>query len=570
MSIKRIFLLLTSLSAVGAHSPCAEVQPPTLKTEHFDRDPGWDNSSNRVEASDPPTVTQDFGWSPGRIGGTVWQSTTPAWYGMPLERPLSFKDKFSASGKIAAMPGSVSKRGVAYLGFFNHERQGWRPWSTMAIRVVSTADTTKLYIDYTSGLWNAGAAETEIEFPTDGSEHTWRFSYDPDKSRAPWTDMRLRSYLITHRMPIAEILATGQKTEPDLTIDALEKRLDAARNLGLVTYLPRGGKRYFQLKQDTADLKGEVSIQLDDGPVLRTYLDARVRDQPVVLDRFGIYNMQLYHAVMKFFVSDLVVNGRKIDLGKDPGWEGKGNRATFLERDFQRQNFGYSPDTQFAGGAKGEIGGQFYNVEPVDPLHGYYADDIGALTLDDPIRFSGKVSFIEGSTDAGMFFGFFRAQDEKTVLPPNARDGQAPGWPQANMLGIVVDGPANIGWWFKPTITAADRKLAKDRPGVVFLPTRESRTFEFDYDPAANSGVGRITVKLDKEEPFSLDLSPEQRKAGATFDRFGLMSFRRGGKYSTLYFDDLTYTTRRASDAPSARHDQKITTVPYPPSGRKY
>lgn len=467
------------------------------------------------------------------------------------------------------MPGAASKRGVAYLGFFNHERQGWRPWSTMAMRVVSHRDKTHLYIDYTSGLWNAGAAETEIEFPTDGSEHTWKFSYDPDKTRPPWTDLRLRSYLITSRRPVEEILEIGKKTEPDLTMAALEKRLDAARDLGLVTYLERGRKRHFQLKQDKAELKGEVSMQLDDGPVLKTYLDAKVRDQPVVLDRFGIYNMQIYHAGLIFFVSDLVLNGRKIDLSKDPGWEGKGNRATFVERDFQRQNFGYSPDTQFAGGKKGEIGGQFYNVEPVDPLHGYYADDVGAMTLEDPIRFSGRISFTEGSTDAGMFFGYFRAEDEKVTLPPNA-DSKASGWPQANTLGIVVDGPASIGWWFNPTVTAADRTLSKDRTGVVFLPTRTARTFEFAYDPAANNGVGRITVQLDKEAPFTLDLRPEQRKAGATFDRFGLMSFRRGGKYSTLYFDDLTYTTRRTPDAAPVRHEQKIIAVPYPPGGRKY
>ncbi len=563
-------LPLFSAFAVATRSALpAEPNQLVLKTEHFDRDPGWDWSNNRVEASDPPTVTQDFGWSPGKIGGTVWQSTTPAWHGMRLDRPLSFKDKFSASGKIATMPGSVLKRGVAYLGFFNHERQGWRPWSTMAIRVVSHPDTTQLYIDYTSGLWNAGAAETEIAFPADGSEHRWQFSYDPEKTRAPWTDMRLRSYLTTSRRPVEEILEIGRKTEPDLTMQALEKRLDAARDLGLVSYLERGGKRHFQLKQDNVELKGEVSIQLDDGPVLRTYLDAIVRDQPVTLDRFGIYNMQLYHAVMKFFVSDLIVNGKRIGLSKDPGWEGKGNRVTFLERDFQRQNFGYSPDTNFAGGEKGEIGGQFYNVEPVDPLHGYYADDVGGLTLDDPIRFSGKVSFIEGSTDAGMFFGFFNKKDEQTVLKPTPGQG-SPGWPQANTLGIVVDGPARIGWWFNPFVTAADRKLSKDRTGVVFLPTRESRTFDFNYDPTANNDVGRITVKLDKQEPYTLDLRPEQRKAGALFDRFGLMSFRRGGKYSTLYFDDLTYTTRRSEKDPSARYEQKIITVPYPPAGRQY
>jgi hypothetical protein len=60
----------------------------------------------------------------------------------------------------------------------------------------------------------------------------------------------------------------------------------------------------------------------------------------------------------------------------------------------------------------------------------------------------------------------------------------------------------------------------------------------------------------------------EQRKAGASFDHFGLISFRRGAKFSTLYFDDLTYTT--SANAPQTNHEQKITMVPYPENGRKY
>src|SRR6266446_9883628 len=73
--------------------------------QDFAKDPGWDWKNNRVVAEDPPTVKQDFGWSsgdhigtgPGEIGGTIWQSQTPAWYALPLNRPLSFKDKFSFS-----------------------------------------------------------------------------------------------------------------------------------------------------------------------------------------------------------------------------------------------------------------------------------------------------------------------------------------------------------------------------------------------------------------------------------------------------------------------------------------
>src|SRR5204863_10153421 len=168
----------------------------------------------------------------------VWKSTTPAWYGMPLKPALSFKDKFSASGKIAVMPGSGPKD-AAYIGFFNHERQGWRPYSTMAIRLVTRADKAYMYIDFTTAKWNAGAAETEIEIPVDGSQHSWKFSYDPDATRAPWTDKRLYSYLTTGRQTVDEILAKAKKVEPDITAADLEKRLDAARSQGLVTYLPR-------------------------------------------------------------------------------------------------------------------------------------------------------------------------------------------------------------------------------------------------------------------------------------------------------------------------------------------
>jgi hypothetical protein len=63
--------------------------------EDFSSDPGWDNWNNRVEFRDSPTVTQNFGWAatshfggePGELGGTIWRSTTPAWYAMPLGQP---------------------------------------------------------------------------------------------------------------------------------------------------------------------------------------------------------------------------------------------------------------------------------------------------------------------------------------------------------------------------------------------------------------------------------------------------------------------------------------------------
>jgi hypothetical protein len=560
-------LALTATPALAA-DPLVQVQ------QDFSHDPGWEGVNNRIEALDPPTVTQDFGWSPGRIGGTVSRSTTPAWYGMPVDPPLSFQEGFSASGRIAVMPGGGG--GTAYLGFFNHERQGFRPWSSVVMRVRHMGERAFIYIDYTTATWMAGAAEMELEIPTDGSEHTWRLTYDPDATRGEWSDPRLKTYLTTGRQTEEELLAKARQEEPEMTSELLRRRLAAAVEAGFVSYIARRSTEFWLLKQDGVPLKGAVTLQVDDGPAYTAFLNADLREQPVALDRFGIFNMQMNDGVMEFYASDLEINGRKIDLSRDPGWDGKGNRAQFVERDFRpRNDFGYSPDSSFAGGQAGEIGGQFYGA----PHHGHYADDVGRLTLDDPIRFSGRISFLEGSTDAGMFFGFFNSAERNAVLA----EPRQPGWPQPNSLGVRIDGPARIGWRFIPWCTPAMPELAgtvlASRPirvrvrrmsavanGPVFLPTREPRTFDFTYDPEANNGVGRISVTLDGHEPFTLDLTPAQRRAGATFDRFGLMT-GSSAKYVTVFLDDLTYTARRSKDHQPVRHKQEIIKVPHPSGG---
>ncbi|MCA9433827.1 MAG: hypothetical protein KC940_25120, partial [Candidatus Omnitrophica bacterium] len=61
------------------------------------------------------------------------------------------------------------------------------------------------------------------------------------------------------------------------------------------------------------------------------------------------------------------------------------------------------------------------------------------------------------------------------------------------------------------------------------------------YDPEANNGLGEITVQLNGEK-VSLPLRPGAREGGAEFDRFGMVTFLRGGHHVEIYFDDLTYT----------------------------
>jgi hypothetical protein len=295
-------------------------------------------------------------------------------------------------------------------------------------------------------------------------------------------------------------------------------------------------------------------------------MDVSIRREALTLDRFGIFNFQLPGGPTEFYLSDLTLNGRRIDLSADPHWEGHGNHAQFVERDFHaRQNFGFSR-TNFAGAGLGEIGGTVWRTEPVDPLHAYYADDVGRLTLEDPIAFSGQIAFTAGATDAGVFLGYFNQADRMAQF--TLEQGGEAGAPLPNTLGLTIEGPTRIGYYLSAQVTPT-RATSSHGDGPVFVPTGDRHAFTFAYDPRANNGVGRVTFTVDGK-PYVHDLSPAQRKAGATFDRFGITNIRRGGKYVTVYLDDLSYTARRPAGYRPARHEEQVVHVPYPPNGRKY
>jgi hypothetical protein len=125
-----------------------------------------------------------------------------------------------------------------------------------------------------------------------------------------------------------------------------------------------------------------------------------------------------------------------------------------------------------------------------------------------------------------------------------------------------------VGFYYAAHVTATP-ELSKYQDGPVIHPDEQRRRISFNYDPKANNGVGQVVFKIDDEQ-FTIDLTPEMRKAGTTFDHFGITSPRTGGKWVTVYLDDLTYTARRPADYKPVKHEQKITEVQYPEGGRKY
>jgi hypothetical protein len=555
----RVLSLLLMLSIPVSADELVQVH------QSFDDDPGWEAINNRIVAEDPPTVRQDFGWRKGEIGGVVSRSRTAAYYAMKVG-PLSLAAKMSAAGKIRVMP--TTAMGGAYFGFFNSTRQEWRPWSSMAVRINDGDPHQPLMMyDFMTGGWHAGGFTVD-PILADGSTHTWRIAYDPDATVAKdWADAKLHRYLDdTKRNPEEEILTRAKVSEPDITLEQLQQRLAAAADQGLIVFNTRRGVGW-DVRHDPQNWKGKMSFQLDDHPLRTNFLNLSQHDDPspTVIDRFGIFNWQLPGPACEFYLSDLVVNGQKIDLSRDPNWDAKGNRTTFAEQDFHaKQDFGFSK-TNHAGDKAGEIGGTFWRTEPIDPLHGFYADEVGALTMDDAISFSGHLAFTAGATDAGMFFGYFNKAEEEVVL--TGRDES--GAPLPSMMGFAIEGPTRIGYFFSSQFTPVDRRLSSAGQGPQFVPDGKKHAFTFAYDPKANKGNGQIIFTLDGVR-YQHDLNPEQRKSGAHFDHFGMMNLRRGGKYVTVWLDDLTYTARRSPGATPVKHEQKIVKVRYPPGGRRY
>jgi hypothetical protein len=105
-----------------------------------------------------------------------------------------------------------------------------------------------------------------------------------------------------------------------------------------------------------------------------------------------------------------------------------------------------------------------------DPTYGYYADDVGRLTLEDPISFSGSVCNVDGQPDSGMLFGYLNRQALKTQDFKERL---------AQSMGLFVEGPSSVGKTLMVYCAAqkGPARILRDPP--LFQPDRKRRRFEF-------------------------------------------------------------------------------------------
>jgi hypothetical protein len=182
--------------------------------------------------------------------------------------------------------------------------------------------------------------------------------------------------------------------------------------------------------------------------------------------------------------------------------------------------------TALAGGKDGEIGGIIWR----DEKPAYYAAKVGRLSLAHELFASGRISFNGAGSDSGVYLGWFNSSS-KTNKAISDHDQ-----PQANFLAVLLEGPSEVGHYFRPAYaTLKGEGMLKDS-GPILRPDGRAHTWSIRYSPKS----GEITVRLDGETA-TITISEAQRQQGASFDRFGLFNLQVGGHFVDVALDDLSY-----------------------------
>jgi hypothetical protein len=232
----------------------------------------------------------------------------------------------------------------------------------------------------------------------------------------------------------------------------------------------------------------------------------------------------------------------------DPGWEGYNNHI--LEgkgAPVVKQDFGYSA-THFAGKTTGEIGGSVQRAITT----AYYADQMDRpLTLDNKLTASGSFAITATQANAGVFFGWFDSRGPDGSGRPTGSLGMNFDFEKhGGRLAVRLIAGTNqaCGTFITPFIPGKFRPTPIHNDGTRYHWT-------MSYDPEANHGDGQFqyTVRSESQTPeefegktFSVDLPPGLRKAGANFDRFGLVNMTKAGSAATIYFADLKHDGKDA------------------------
>lgn len=460
-----------------------------LRTENFDQEPlRWEGVNNRGQFFPPRSVMQDFGYSPdtnfaGGEKGEVGGTIHPA--GEPAFYGYRLPKPLTLNDPCTAAGKLFVPAGAGHflLGFFNPQSLNeWRTPNTLVARINARGDSFHLHLEYCTSRWRCEAG--------------------------------VIGNIVRGQRIEAKDLPAGRVYSWELTYDP-----QGAEGNGLLTWALDGQTATCSvLKEHRAD--GATFTHFGLMPVLKSW------DGPG-----------------QVWIDDVTVQGEQFDFSREGPWKGFQNRRKYETKHIRpRFDFGWS-GTHFAGGKKaGELGGLIFRGDCREPQRmAAYGDRLPSLTLDVPLEAHGKVAMVRGVSDSSASIGFYHSKWSMQSNP-----AQDLGTPR-DFLGINIEGPSSEGFFFYPVYRnhgSVSQALGSDsNRSPRILPDSQTHDWSLKYDPAGASGRGRISVTLDKQTCV-LDLEPEAKKLGASFDRFGICTAWIDGNAVTAYFDDLQYTAK--------------------------
>lgn len=227
---------------------------------------------------------------------------------------------------------------------------------------------------------------------------------------------------------------------------------------------------------------------------------------------------------------DTIAALREENFDKEPAnWEGINNRSKAFEPRKVTQDFGYSPGTSHAGGAKGEVGGRINpGGEPA-----YYGFKLPKpLTLDSPMTAEGRLFVPAGGSHC--LLGFFHTNTLNEWRTPNTLVARINGrgdafhchfeyctsrWrADAGVIGTIVPG---------------------ERIDARNIPCGKAYQWKMAYDPKGADGHGLFTFTLDGTTA-QCEVKPEHRADGITVTHFGLLPvLKTWDSPGDIWIDDL-------------------------------
>jgi hypothetical protein len=242
---------------------------------------------------------------------------------------------------------------------------------------------------------------------------------------------------------------------------------------------------------------------------------------------------------------------------RDPDWEGYNNHIAPKRVSVVKQDFGYSA-TNFAGKSAGELGGV---VQRASTPAFYAAPLAPAKTLNDRLTASGSFAITATSGGAGVFFGFFNSQQPGGSGRAIGSLGMDFDFEQTGgrlALRLITGGNKSCGTFITPYLPGKYRPTPIKNDGTRYHWT-------LNYNPEAADGSGQFTFTMTSDHhpagpldpalpeasqqearsrfpyttTFTVDLPPDFKKEGASFDRFGLINGMKSGHAATIFFDDL-------------------------------